>query len=133
MFNCKFVVYLLAVPVFLFLMSGCARKPAANLEEPAYLGCYKDQGSPWSAWGRDLDRQMFNSQTMTIATCVRDCAALGYRFAGLQSSSQCFCGDDYGKFGEADNCDKRCVGNDVTVCGGTWANSVYSAAEWDPP
>jgi hypothetical protein len=38
----------------------------------------------------------------------------------------CFCGNSYGKYGQAANCDMKCSGNAGEICGGSFANSVYS-------
>ena len=43
-------------------------------------------------------------------------------------SSQCFCGNSYGLYGLATNCNMACNGNSNEICGGNWANSVYLTA-----
>ena len=105
---------------------GGSKAPVPEIDSPDYVGCYRDKGDAGGVWGRDLDKFFYNSNTMTIPKCVEDCRALGYKYAGLQSQNQCFCGDSYGKFGEAPGeCVKRCIGNVEMICGGTWANSIY--------
>jgi len=48
----------------------------------------------------------------------------GYRYAGLQSGTECYCGQFYGTLGESLNCNTDCpVGN--AKCGGPSSNSVY--------
>jgi hypothetical protein len=91
----------------------------------AYLGCFKDQGNPSSTAGRDLNGLMRTDSAMTTEKCQQICQASGYRYAGTQYSSQCFCGNSYGRSGTANNCNMRCNGNAGQICGGTWANSVY--------
>ena len=49
----------------------------------------------------------------------------GYKYAGTQYWEWCYCGDKYDTLEEATNCDAQCRGNPFTMCGGTWANSVY--------
>jgi len=33
---------------------------------------------------------------------------LGYRYAGLQSGTECYCGQSYGALGESYDCDTNC-------------------------
>jgi hypothetical protein len=40
--------------------------------------------------------------------------------------SQCFCGNTYGAYGVSGNCKSLCNGASNEICGGSWANSVYS-------
>ena len=43
-----------------------------------------------------------------------------------QYGQECHCGDFFGLYGEADNCDMPCAGGvDGEVCGGLYANSIY--------
>lgn len=39
--------------------------------------------------------------------------------------NQCFCGNSYGSYGTATNCNVTCSANPNENCGGFWANSVY--------
>ena len=45
-------------------------------------------------------------------------------YAGTQYSKECFCGNEYDRYGEADNCDMTCSGEKDQICGGSWAMSV---------
>lgn len=51
------------------------------------------------------------------------------------SSYQCFCGDSYGKYGQANSrdCDVACPGNSTQMCGGGWRNSVFEVAVLPDP
>ena len=49
----------------------------------------------------------------------------GYRYAATQAGYQCFCGNSYGKYGKAGNCNYSCSGDPAKTCGGSWANSVF--------
>jgi len=42
-------------------------------------------------------------------------------------SSQCFCGDTYGKHGPGleSSCSMKCLGDNTQICGGFGRNSVY--------
>lgn len=95
--------------------AGAAATPAAN----GYLGCFKD-GSK-----RDLDGYTFYDGKMTTQLCVSTCRDKGFSHAGTQYGAHCFCGNKFGKFGAADNCNAKCTGNRDELCGGTWANAIY--------
>lgn len=97
------------------------------LQGLVYLGCFRDQGNPWGTSGRDLSGYMEGSNAQTVERCVKICREKGFSYAGLQYESQCLCGNRYGSFGEADNCNMRCTGNREQICGGNWANSVYQS------
>lgn len=98
-------------------------KPVSESAE--YLGCYKDQGDAEGTRGRDLSGSVLNYGNMTTDYCISKCKSEGYMYAGTQYSTWCFCGNDYGKFGKANNCNMKCYGNRGETCGGTWANSIY--------
>ena len=91
-----------------------------------YLGCFKDQGDPVGTAGRDLSGFVMNKPNMTTELCAATCRDRGFAYAGTQYSSWCFCGNSYGKSGTAENCNMKCAGNTNQICGGPWANSVYS-------
>ena len=93
-----------------------------------YLGCFKDQGDPFGLRGRDLAAFGFGSDRMTPNICMRECARRGYRYAGVQYSGYCFCGNRYGKYGRAANCNMHCSGDKSKICGGSWANGIYDVA-----
>ncbi len=98
-----------------------------------YLGCFKDQGDPYGLRGRDLAAFGFGSDRMTPTLCMRECARRGYRYAGVQYSSQCFCGNSYGKYGRATNCNMKCTGDKNQTCGGSWANNIYNVTGLNVP
>ena len=49
----------------------------------------------------------------------RLCREKGNAYAATQFGKQCFCGNSYGKYGPAKNCDANCSGNQAEICGGT--------------
>ncbi len=93
-----------------------------------FIGCFRDRGEPYGLKGRDLDGFAFSSEKMTPQLCMRECARRGFSYAGVQANSYCFCGNSYGRYGGAPNCNLRCSGNSNQICGGSWANSIYSVA-----
>lgn len=96
-----------------------AAPASTSAASPKLLGCYRDESL------RDLAGEHVSSADMTPEKCFSICGEKGFAFAGLQFSSHCFCGNEYGQYGPADNCDMPCVGNDKENCGGSWANRIY--------
>ena len=88
-----------------------------------YLGCYKDD-----RWQRDLVGFTTNFPTMTGGACVDLCRTKGFRYAATQYGQHCFCGNEFGKYGKASNCDMKCGGSATETCGGNSANSVYAVS-----
>ena len=84
-----------------------------------YLGCYKD------TYDRDISREMQQDNQLTLQSCANICRQKGFKYAAAQYGSWCFCGNSYGKHGQATNCDMKCAGNSNEICGGAWANSIY--------
>lgn len=87
---------------------------------PQALGCFRDTRP------LDLDGHHARSANNTPLRCVAICADLGFAYAGLQYGESCLCGNQYGRYGTADNCNLPCTGNLSLSCGGYLANSVYS-------
>ena len=98
---------------------------AAPVGEPRaeFLGCFRD------GQNRDLSGLKFEDfGGMTTGRCRLICKSNGFEYAGLQYRGQCFCGGTYNKYGVANNCDMTCAGARTEICGGTWANSLYTSA-----
>jgi len=99
----------------------CEGQLSISAKESAALGCYGDAAE------RAMDgTEYFNSDTMTVQTCIDRCFAAGFNFAGLEIGSECFCDNDYMRYGKLDDskCGNTCA-TDGLPCGGAWAVSVY--------
>eukprot|EP01121_Diplochlamys_sp_Union-15-3_P022616 TRINITY_DN9695_c0_g1_i1.p1 TRINITY_DN9695_c0_g1~~TRINITY_DN9695_c0_g1_i1.p1 ORF type:complete len:439 (-),score=56.19 TRINITY_DN9695_c0_g1_i1:56-1240(-) len=97
--------------------------PTADLESiENYIGCYVDTSV------RDLNGYQFSESDMTPGICLDTCRKLGFKYAGVQYSSYCFCGNTYGKYGSVSyqQCNASCSGNTNFECGGTWRNTIFS-------
>lgn len=85
-------------------------------------GCYTDQTS-----ARALPTS-FNLAGLTPDKCQAACAAQGFRLAGLEFGTQCFCGAAL-QNGAAPagpgSCNLACAGDATQVCGGANALSLY--------
>uniref|UniRef100_A0A1I8JK67 WSC domain-containing protein n=1 Tax=Macrostomum lignano TaxID=282301 RepID=A0A1I8JK67_9PLAT len=124
--------------VFLFALLTSA---ACKLLNHSYLGCYVDNTNG----SRDMTglsglkqlgkfhvqpaAPLVNSDEMTIELCSSVCSLGRFSHFGVQSETQCFCGNSFGSQGVAakdDDCNKNCRGNPLQRCGGINRNSVYS-------
>lgn len=86
----------------------------------AFVGCFKDTND------FDLNGYLQRSSTNTPATCIATCKAKGFKFAGVQYGESCLCGNTYGRYGSATNCNMKCTGDPGQNCGGSSANAIYS-------
>jgi len=90
----------------------------------SYYGCWVD-----SVNGRIIP-EVNDIPTQTIEGCIATCIAGGYYVAGLEYSTQCFCGDAIyagGTLAPADSqCNMPCGGNSAEICGAGNRMSVYS-------
>ena len=101
--------------------SGCGGNTGGRSSgSVGYVGCFKDD-----SYTRDLNGVEWVDDNMTTQKCVNYCQGKGYTYAGTQYSRECWCGNSYGKYGSANNCDMRCSGDPSQTCGGFAANSVY--------
>ena len=69
---------------------------------------------------------MTNQKLVCISACV------GYRYAGVQYGSECWCGNELPNrtyFRPKEQCKKQCPGAKSEICGGEWRMNIYSAAE----
>ncbi|CAJ1970372.1 unnamed protein product [Cylindrotheca closterium] len=85
-----------------------------------YKGCFRDNRAR-----RAMDYFHQRSGSMTVGDCVYACRELGHAFAGLEFSSECYCGNTYDSIGMANNCDMTCDSGEEE-CGGSLALSVYA-------
>jgi len=94
-----------------------------------YVGCFKDRRSARTLDGLQSVYKIPNpvrSRNMTVTRCAETCYYLNFTLAGLQHSSQCFCGSTLPSYIlPDDSCDMMCSGNSSQVCGARLANSVY--------
>ena len=79
-----------------------------------FIGCFVDKGL------RDLPESM---GVMTTDECLEACRNGGYTFIGRQYYDQCFCGDNFGKYGSANDCGNGCLSQ--TGFYGGYRNCVF--------
>jgi hypothetical protein len=90
--------------------------PGIPIEEVFKIGCYKDDQTALAIFGislpgRDINGFAVEGDNMTNELCISICKEKGFSYAGTQYSSQCFCGNEYGIYGKAQNCNMQCSGN----------------------
>ena len=128
--TCVFMCVTLCIALMsISFTSGCSRQTVVSFESlqvplpkipvVAYLGCFSDSST------RALPDQLFIETT--IDNCINTAKMMGYKYAGLQYYGYCFAGNTlgYAKLPESD-CNTPCTLESQEICGGSWANSVYS-------
>ncbi|KAK4580137.1 hypothetical protein LTR86_000340 [Recurvomyces mirabilis] len=92
-----------------------------------HSACYVDQTN-----GRILPQQQPDSSSLTPVSCINTCAAAGYSVAGVEYSSQCFCGNAIVNGGApasdsvaASQCHMACSGDSTESCGGPGLMDIY--------
>ncbi len=96
-------------------------------QRPEFLGCFRDTKV------FDLNGYPYATPDNSPQSCVASCRQRGFAYAGMQNGQSCLCGNNYGKYGPASNCDVKCTGDSGQNCGGFAANSVYSTGIPGPP
>jgi hypothetical protein len=94
----------------------------------AFLGCFVDCPGGTNCQGGASPRDLPNGAAVpneTVEACVAACKGAGYRYAGAQDGSQCFCGNSFGAYGTSGACGYGCAGNSGEICGGIWASDIY--------
>ncbi|OTB07533.1 hypothetical protein M426DRAFT_267952 [Hypoxylon sp. CI-4A] len=108
-----------------------------------YIGCYSDT-TPAPGNFRSLDGPFVHIPgIMQVTPCLNYCTnagnsnsstGKGWKYAGLEFSKECWCGDNLNKhsYHMVDSvCDMPCAGNNKTVCGGHLALTLYNATAPD--
>ncbi|KAI9462093.1 copper radical oxidase-like protein [Boletus coccyginus] len=90
----------------------------------SYAACYVDNAN-----GRVLGNEL-DSSTTTVESCIAYCSSSNFTLAGIEYSTQCFCGN-YLVNGAVQalesDCNMACGGNSTETCGGPNRLSVYTS------
>lgn len=95
----------------------------ADVEGFKYAGCFKD------AQERALNGKIRpNIGRMSNEKCIKACVGLGFSVAGTEYGGQCYCGNELEGSDRLEDsaCNNACEDSPSTMCGGSWALSVYS-------
>lgn len=83
--------------------------------------------------GRLFPEAFLEDFALTPEICTNYCASQGLDLAGLEWSTQCFCGSSQSvslsTAVKSTNCNMQCAGSPTDVCGGGNALSIYSAGK----
>ncbi|OIW26625.1 WSC-domain-containing protein [Coniochaeta ligniaria NRRL 30616] len=73
--------------------------------------------------------QLYASTKMTIELCHLDCSLAGYTYAGLEYSTECWCGNSIPELVALgpESCSTACAGDATETCGGNNALQLYTA------
>lgn len=88
------------------------------------LGCFKD-----SKKNRLLSKLYSNfKETNSPKKCIQTCLQSGFLFAGLQYSTECFCGNSEplidSKLPDS-SCNMKCPSDQKSICGGYFTMNIY--------
>jgi glucan endo-1,3-alpha-glucosidase len=88
---------------------------------PTSLGCYVDASS------RLLSAYSTVASSMSSALCISICQGMGYKYAGTEYSTQCYCGNTFDKTKNiaTSGCNMKCGGS-TEMCGGGWRLNAYA-------
>lgn len=92
----------------------------------AYQGCTPDGSTRTLTGYNNVYGGM--AAPVTVESCIQECESQGYLYAGMEYSSQCFCGNSIPSsvtptaFGQ---CNMPCAGNSSEICGGGNLLSLY--------
>ncbi|KAL5006137.1 hypothetical protein ScPMuIL_017295 [Solemya velum] len=95
--------------------------PLKMKPEDKYLGCYENIG-PRELTGDWMEDKQSNSPEV----CKDFCREKGFKYAGTQAGSFCYCGNSYGyRWDNKRKCDIPCPGDSTQKCGSSRHSSVY--------
>ncbi|TLD24869.1 hypothetical protein PspLS_05623 [Pyricularia sp. CBS 133598] len=113
-------------PAPLLPLTPSLPRPVLALPQGRYAGCYSDSTE------RALGDLMFLGQAdgtpMDNRQCLDMCQKAGYKVAGTEDGTECYCGNYvYNSYLIDDSrCSSPCSGDSTTSCGGPWALAIYS-------
>ncbi|KAK6539117.1 hypothetical protein TWF694_010652 [Orbilia ellipsospora] len=100
---------------------------SSGLQGYAYLGCYNetlDTTNQRAVYGGNVT----TATDMTVQKCLGICNSMGFEYAGLEYTSECYCGPYLSELSQklADSdCNFGCAGNNSEACGGALRVTVY--------
>eukprot|EP00918_Siedleckia_nematoides_P021448 GHVU01046199.1.p1 GENE.GHVU01046199.1~~GHVU01046199.1.p1 ORF type:complete len:316 (+),score=27.65 GHVU01046199.1:96-1043(+) len=89
------------------------------------LGCWTDASD-----GKRVMQLQIGNIGNDHNRCIDKCHYLGFPYAAMQAKVHCFCGTSYKTLGPSYRCTNKCE-DDFAMCGGAWANSVYTAYQFE--
>lgn len=87
--------------------------------------------------GRALTGAATAANNMTPAVCSSFCGARGFKYAGVEYGSECYCGNTFENGASLNTastqCNMGCAGDINTMCGGPGALNVFTNPSIVPP
>ena len=85
--------------------------------------CFEDNEGGY----RNLPHRTYYGSKNTIKSCKKACFKKGYKYAGLQYSKECYCGNNVPKkvASQQSECNMDCSGDKSQMCGGGNRMNVY--------
>ncbi|KAL3931376.1 MAG: hypothetical protein SGBAC_011335 [Bacillariaceae sp.] len=102
-----------------FDLASQGQRPILNFDGDS-IGCYAD------SFPRAMNGiEKLESDTMTVQQCLNRCFDAGFSYSGLVGRINCYCDDDYMRYGKLPDsrCNRNCI--DGMPCGSGWVISVY--------
>ena len=106
-------------------------RPAINNNTYAgnltYQGCWSNE---WPETPLSLPTKLYDNSSNSIELCTSGCVSSGYTIAGLQNTTQCYCGNSLNSQSAAlvvdASCRYTCPGKSGEICGGNNRLSIFS-------
>ena len=73
-----------------------------------------------------------NLSDNTPSACIQLCRSKGFKYAGVQYTTQCFCGNEAppsDRIRPESQCNAQCPGDKSKMCGGPFRMNVYTAGK----
>lgn len=98
--------------------------PSKGVKIARSLGCYKDEKNYRLLNGFYGNNKLTNSPEYCIGLCLQS----GFPYAGVQYSTECFCGNDepapVAKLPDS-SCNMKCPANPQQICGGYFTMNIF--------
>lgn len=113
-------------PAPLLPLAPSLPRPVPALPQGRYAGCYSD--STERALGDLKFLGQVDGTPMDNNQCLDMCKNAGYKLAGTEDGTECYCGNYvYNSYLIDDSrCSTPCSGDSTASCGGPWALAIYS-------
>ncbi|CEL57827.1 putative glycosidase C21B10,07 OS=Schizosaccharomyces pombe (strain 972 / ATCC 24843) GN=SPBC21B10.07 PE=3 SV=1 [Rhizoctonia solani AG-1 IB] len=121
------------------LVQANVHKPVHRITRHAHIRRAAAIPAGWEAQGCITDAEAPNrvlsdhhtDGSLTTASCIKSCAANGYKLAGTQFGKECWCGNALSTGANAGQssggCDMPCAGDAGQVCGGNYHLNLFAA------
>lgn len=106
--------------------------PSLAVSAPSSFNVFSQKACIQEVGGRALTGASTATGDMTIEKCTSYCVAAGFSMAGMEYSSECYCGNDFSNGASlsltSGSCNMPCSGNAQETCGGPGSISIYTTS-----